>query len=482
MRRGRFVHVRVTALGIAMLFSEPVFFAFFALYFAAHVLTPREHRNTVIIAGGAIFYSYWNPFYAWVPFLLLVISFFGAQYMEQAEKESVRKTRFILTVFFLLIPLFAFKYTNFFFEAIIGPFHPVEGKLVDWPLPLGISFVTFTLIAYLADVYRRKFPLEKSLHTLTAYVVFFPHLIAGPILRPHELIPQLQRPLRALDARAKLGLAIFTAGLIKKLIFADQLAILVDRVYGASDPLHGLDYLLAVYGFSLQIYCDFSGYTDMAIGLAILLRIRLPNNFSRPYGAVSFVDFWRRWHITLSRWLRDYLYIPLGGNRGRFAFQARNILITMILGGLWHGANWTFMLWGGIHGIAIVLSHLLRKVAWFQWLGTVPRWLRIFVVFHLITLTWVFFRAPDLDTVGRILSGFFLGNWTDAIAVTSRNMFPILLLVVFLLTHRYDSHARFRLLINRLGSGFYWMMIVVLWILAISVSAGSSAKFIYFDF
>src|SRR6185437_9531767 len=205
-------------------------------------------------------------------------------------------------------------------------------------LPLGISFVTFTLTAYVVDVYRGRFRVERNLVKMRGYVLFFPHLIAGPILRPHELLPQLGHLRRALGARFTLGVALFAIGLVKKVIFADTISVLVDHVYHESGVVSGWEYLLAVHGFSMQIYCDFSGYTDMAIGLAYILRIRLPTNFRRPYISSSIVEFWRRWHITLSFWLRDYLYIPLGGNRQGRSRQMLNLLITMVLGGLWHGA------------------------------------------------------------------------------------------------------------------------------------------------
>jgi alginate O-acetyltransferase complex protein AlgI len=217
-------------------------------------------------------------------------------------------------------------------------------------LPLGVSLVTFTLTAYIVDIYRGIFPPGAKLSHVLAYVLFFPHLIAGPILRPAELLPQLARPGPLRRTWLLPGIAIFTLGLVKKLVFADPVSEVVDAIYHSDAVPSAPEALMALYGFSLQIYCDFSGYTDMAIGIALLLGVKLPENFGQPYCAVSLVDFWRRWHITLSYWLRDYLFIPLGGSHHGLTRQIVNVMITMALGGLWHGANWTFVFWGVLHG------------------------------------------------------------------------------------------------------------------------------------
>ena len=270
-------------------------------------------------------------------------------------------------------------------------------------LPLGISFMTFTITAYVVDTYRSQYPVEKKLQRLLAYVLFFPHLIAGPILRPNELLPQFSHWTRAIDARFTLGVCLFANGLTKKLVFADIIAGAVDHVYASTaQQLSAWEYLLAIHGFSVQIYCDFSGYTDMAIGTACILGIRLPINFRRPYAAHSIIDFWRRWHITLSSWLRDYLYIPLGGNRNGEGRRLLNLMTTMVLGGLWHGAAWTFVIWGALHGTALVGVHLLRaRLA--RWNIVVPAWLGILGTFYFVTFAWVYFRAPDIGTAHRVL-------------------------------------------------------------------------------
>ena len=305
-----------------MLFSSPIFFLFFVVYFLLHLVLPARYRIVLIIVGSTVFYSYWNIWLTWIPYLLIILAFIGAIWMMDVNNSGTRRRRMVVVVVAILMPLLITKYSNFIYADVFGPLFNYSGRLTNWALPLGISFVTFTLIAYVIDVYQGRYPLERQASMLAGLVLFFPHLIAGPILRPSDLLPQLHRPRRAVMKRVVLGLAIFSLGLVKKLVFADPVAEVVDHVYNQSAiSLTTADYLFAIYGFSLQIYCDFSGYTDMAIGSAIMLGVKLPTNFQRPYLSTSIVEFWRRWHITLSHWLRDYIYIALGGNRRGYCRQ-----------------------------------------------------------------------------------------------------------------------------------------------------------------
>jgi alginate O-acetyltransferase complex protein AlgI len=469
-----------------VLFSEPIFLAFFAIYFACHLIVPPRRRIYLIIAGSTVFYAWWRVDYVWLPYLLTGIAWYGVAAFERAGDPTQRRRRLAVTLVALFLPLICVKYSFFFVHDVVGAFPGIMPLLgdTDWlkvPLPLGISFVTFTLTAYVVDVYVGRYPAQRRLADVLGYVLFFPHLIAGPILRPHELMPQLRQIRRALDARFTLGAALFALGLVKKLVFADTLAAAVDPVFKADAVASGWEYLLAIYGFGAQIYCDFSGYTDMAIGLAYLLRIRLPTNFLRPYGATSIVEFWRRWHVTLSHWLRDYLYIPLGGNRRGRARQLANIMITMVLGGLWHGANWTFVIWGLVHGSALATGHLLGGPMRRAGLA-MPRWLGVVLTFQFVTIAWVFFRAPDVSTARKVLAGPFVASWTDAGSFVQGHVFELLLLAMFLLTHKYDRHAGLRLLVSRSHKGLVWVGIGLACTIAITVSQGSSSKFIYFDF
>ncbi len=454
-----------------MLFSSPPFFLFFAVYFLLHLALPVRYRLALIITGSAIFYGYWNPWYLWIPFAFIVMAFYGAIWVMDAPEGAPRKRRLAATVAMLLVPLATIKYTAFAYNDVAGPLLSLGDRIEPWALPLGISFVTFTTIAYVVDVYRGTYRLERSMPMLAGLVLFFPHLIAGPILRPAELLPQLG-----------LGVAIFTLGLVKKLVFADSFAEAVERVFaaGAGAGLTCADYLLAIYGFALQIYCDFSGYTDMALGAALLLGVKLPSNFQRPYAATSIVEFWKRWHITLSRWLRDYLYIPLGGSRLGFARRSFNLLVTMALGGLWHGANWTFVLWGVAHGVGLAFVHTVRRFV--PAATRVPRWLAILVTFHFVAALWILFRAPDVATALRVAQGPFVAPVAEWSAFAAQNAFTLGLLAVFVVLHRWDDHQSVEALAKRLPMPVLAPLLALGWVLAIAVSHGSSAKFIYFDF
>ena len=469
-----------------MIFSELPFFVFFLVYLAFHFIVPARYRIYLIIAGSTFFYAWWRVTDVWVPFVLAILAWCGVRWFEAADNSSGRRWRLTATICALFAPLVIVKYAYFVSHDVLGLVPGLRAAFGDvsflkFTLPLGISFITFTLTAYVVDVYTGRYKSSERLSTVLGYVLFFPHLIAGPILRPHELMPQLRAQRSATGARFALGIAIFTMGLVKKLIFADTISEVVDPVFAPNSVASGWEYLLAFYGFSMQIYCDFSGYTDMAIGLAYILRIRLPMNFSRPYTSGSITEFWRRWHITLSHWLRDYLYIPLGGNRLGDARRIANLLITMVLGGLWHGANITFLVWGFMHGVALAVTHLLRKPM--QRLRiTVPRWLAVLLTFHFVSVAWIYFRAPDIAIAHKVLAAPFSASWAAPASFVQGNLFPILLLIVFFATHRFDRHARLRLALRSAHMSIVWAVIVCLWILAIAVRQGSSAKFIYFDF
>ena len=465
-----------------MPFSSPPFFAFFALYLVGHLLVPLRYRLFLIIIGGTIFYGYGNPAYVWVPHVLTALAFVGSLWMGRGKTQASRRWRLAGTVVALFLPLAFFKYAHFLYHQVIGLIVPTQDRLIDLPLPLGISFVTFTLVAYVVEVHRGGFSARRDYGMLTSHTVFFPHLINGPILRPRELMPQLEHPQRPLDAGFLAGVAIFSVGLVKKLVFADPMSTAVNAAYAATGQPTAVDYGLAFYGYSLQIYCDFSGYTDMALGLALLLGIQLPQNFNRPYAATSIIDFWRSWHISLSMWFRDYVYVPLGGNRHGPVRQGLSLLLTMGLVGLWHGASWTFIVWGLGHGLGLATAHFFRNADEGRVSELVPNWLGALLTFHFVSLGWVFFRAQDLATAWRVLSGPFMAGFGDVSAYVSTHVFPLCLLTVFFLSHRFDDHRRIHGFVNRVPAQLVWPLIALMWVLAITVSGGSSARFIYFDF
>ncbi|WP_445367066.1 MBOAT family O-acyltransferase [Methylomonas sp. BW4-1] len=465
-----------------MLFSSPIFFVFFSVYFLLHFIIPKQFRIYLIILGSTIFYGWWRIEYIWLPYLLTAIAYLGVIWMNGAVNPVARKRRAVACVIGLFLPLVFYKYTDFFFRELIGPFIGMQDNLLNLPLPLGLSFVTFTLTAYVVDIYKGKFPARSSASAVLAYVLFFPHLIAGPILRPSELLPQLERQRMATLRRFTVPLAIFSLGLVKKLVFADQVGFAVNDVYNQNGTLGVLDALLAIYGFSVQIYCDFSGYTDMAIGLALAIGIRLPNNFRRPYAARSLSDLWGRWHITLSFWFRDYLFQPLGGyRRGRFK-AVRNILITMLLSGLWHGANWTFLIWGLLHGIGISVNYLLRPALRRLPSGKMPDWIGVLLTFHFFAFAAVFFRSPTIAKALDIWAAPFIGGWGGIDSFANNNVFPLLLILVFFALHRFDDIRRIKIVVHYAQPEFIWIALAFCWLVAITISQGNTAAFIYFDF
>jgi alginate O-acetyltransferase complex protein AlgI len=380
----------------------------FAIFFCAVLalswaLMPRQHAwKAFIVVASYAFYAAADWRFCFLLGGITLVSQAGAVLVHRTADERARRRIVAATVAIDLGVLGVFKYYGFFTEEVNGL---LERASLGLPLPVaaialpvGVSFFTFQAITYVVDVHRRLVS-PAGLVDATVYLSFFPHLVAGPIVRASEFLPQLAKPRDPARVAVGAGIALVAVGLIKKVAVADTLAReLVDPVFAVPESYSAPDVALAAYGYAAQIYCDFSGYTDMAIGLALLLGFVFPQNFNRPYRATSFREFWRRWHMTLSRFLRDYLYIPLGGNRGGPWRTARNLMLTMLLGGLWHGAAWGFLLWGGLHGGYLVGERTLRGRV------SLPAWARWALVFHGVVVGWVLFRAPDLDVAATFLS------------------------------------------------------------------------------
>jgi alginate O-acetyltransferase complex protein AlgI len=396
-----------------MLFTQIEFFFLLAAVFAA-ILLVKNHRvqKALLLIASYYFYAYWDWRFAGLLLACTVVNFWLSGLME-GSNSSRRKLLVTIALVYSLGVLAVFKYFNFFvdsFRAMVG-ITPDADTTLDLILPAGISFYTFQTLSYTIDVYRRDLRQCARFSDFALFVAFFPQLVAGPIVRASEFLPQLETPRTLSWERAYDGFRQFALGLFKKVFIADRLAAFVDPGFENAASLSGPTLWLVVIAYAVQIYCDFSGYSDMAIGIARAMGYDFTRNFDHPYLATSIQDFWRRWHISLSTWLRDYLYVPLGGNRrGRFRTYL-NLFLTMVLGGLWHGANWTFVIWGAWHGIALALDRLLtgkdrgrsphaltQRVAGF--LRSLSGWVLTMVI---VLVGWVFFRSPDLDTALSIL-------------------------------------------------------------------------------
>lgn len=387
-----------------MIFPSVQFAIFFPIVLAlSWWLMPRSSLwKPFIVVASYVFYACASPTFCLLLAGVTLWNHGAARLLMRVDEQRARKRITGLAVAGNLLALGVFKYYSFFVQSFARLLHGVSLgmplPLVTIALPVGVSFFTFQAISYTVDVHRRRIE-PARLIDVAIYLSFFPHLVAGPIVRAREFLPQLVRPRDPQRVAASAGLTLIALGLVKKVMIADYLGrTVVDPVFGVPQAYHAPDVLLAAYAYAAQIYCDFSGYTDIAIGLALLLGFVFPQNFHSPYRATGFRDFWRRWHMTLSRFLRDFLYIPLGGNRRGRLLTYRNLLITMVLGGLWHGAAWTFVLWGAFHGVGLITEHALH--------GRIraPGWLRWLVTFHLVVLGWVLFRAQSLHDVGTFLS------------------------------------------------------------------------------
>jgi D-alanyl-lipoteichoic acid acyltransferase DltB (MBOAT superfamily) len=463
-----------------MLFPTVQFAIFFPIVLAlswALMSRPRLWKPFIIVASY-VFYAAAS----WRFCLLLAGVTLGnqaaARLIDRTADERRRGVILGVAVALDLGVLAAFKYYGFFVQSLA---HGLDDVGLGLPLPLlaialpvGVSFFTFQAISYVVDVKRRVVP-PSGLVDVAVYLSFFPHLVAGPIVRAKEFLPQLAAPRDPSRVAVGSGIALIGLGLVKKVVIADFLArTVVDPVFAVPDAYSAPDVWLAAYAYTAQIFCDFSGYTDMAIGLALLMGYVFPQNFRSPYRATGFRDFWRRWHMTLSRFLRDFLYIPLGGNRGGRARTYRNLLITMVLGGLWHGAAWPFVLWGAFHGVGLIAEHALGGRL------RTPGWLRWLVTFHLIVFGWILFRSQSIDLAGSFLSRLTVPGEATLWSV------PVVLAIVVVIGLQLLPEKpleRLQVRIERirpavLGAGFAVLVLFV----GATVSSQGVAPFIYFRF
>ena len=405
-----------------MLFPTIEFAVFFAVVFplAWSLNETNFLKKLVLVAASYVFYSVWDWRFVILLFGSSATNYLAGLVLARLERAPrARRLALVAGVGANLALLCYFKYFNFFAITTVNSLAALglhlDVSMVEVTLPVAISFLTFHGVSYIVDVYRGAIPATRSLVDVLLYISFFPHLVAGPIVRASEFLPQAQS--RSDPAAIELGRSavLILGGLFKKVVVANYIATnFVDDVFSNPGSQTSLDLVLAAYAYAIQIYCDFSAYTDIAIGIASLLGYKFPRNFDQPYRATSLREFWRRWHITLSRWLRDYLYIPLGGSRGGRVRTLGNLMITMVLGGLWHGANVTFLIWGAMHGAALAIEHLFGARATAAGPARRARagrpvvgWL---VTFHIVCAAWIFFRSPTLESAFAYWSAMLTGG------------------------------------------------------------------------
>ena len=474
-----------------MLFNSLTFVVFFAVVVTAYwTMRSWEGRKNLLLVASYLFYGAWNPPFAALLFATTALDFYLGRQMGKVHEPRERRIWLIFSVLVNLSMLGFFKYGNFLLEnfqwVLARGGIQYKPPHLDIFLPIGISFYTFHSLSYTLDIYRGVMRPTRSLRDFTLAVSFFPQLVAGPIVRAGDFLPQLDAPPKPQNGRFLWGLLLMTLGLFEKVVLADTLlAGSADRVFGHGGPLVALDSWMGVMAFAGQIFFDFAGYSICAIGAALCLGFHLKDNFRFPYAAIGFSDFWRRWHISLSTFLRDYLYIPLGGNRLGAARAMINLIIVMFIGGLWHGAAWTFVVWGLLHGSYLALERLVKAfvkkdMAWTNNLGV--KLLIGLTTYVAVLVAWVYFRASDFNVASRLIGGMFGRHPTGDAILSTREMLQVGIVTFFLLiAHWLLRDISIETAVQRLPR---WV-VTTAWFLmacAIILTQGSSNAFIYFQF
>ena len=403
-----------------MLFNSNAFYVFFPIVFAVYWLIPARYRWGILLISSYYFYMSWNVKYVTLILTTTLVSYGAALLMERTKSRRKKKLCMVTALLISFGILFFFKYFNFLSKSVTDTLQrfaiPVQETTLNLMLPVGISFYTFQTLSYVIDVYRGEVKACRHLGKYATFISFFPQLVAGPIERTRNLLPQIEGEHTFHTEKGIHGAKMIAWGFFKKIAIADTVAIYVDTVYNAAGSFTGFPLLMATVLFTFQIYCDFSGYSDIAIGTAELLDIDLMTNFKSPYFSASIREFWSRWHISLSTWFRDYVYIPLGGNR-RGPWRTRwNLLVTFLVSGLWHGASWTYVLWGGIHGLGQILEREWMRI--FHMDPKKKSWLRIGVTFLFVMVTWIFFRADTISDAFYVLTHLLDGITNPAAYLT----------------------------------------------------------------
>ena len=474
-----------------MLFCSQLFLLFFVAVFVAYWAMPWQRaRVWLLLVASFYFYASWSQWLATIVCVSTLVDYLAARGMDADLSTRWRRVLLGLSLAMNLGLLVYFKYANFFLRSLEDALTAV-GATASLPvlsviLPIGISFYTFEAINYTVDVYRRRIPAEKNLAHFMLFILFFPHLIAGPIVRARDFLPQIRRRKRWDWARMNLGVQLFLLGMFKKLAIADRMAQFADPVFSAPGDYRTAVLWLAMLAWAMQVYCDFSGYSDMALGTAHLLGYKLAKNFDMPYLAPNIADFWRRWHISLSNWLRDYLFIPLGGSRGTRWQTCRNLMITMTLGGLWHGANWPYVAFGVLHGLLLSGHRAFREFCQRRpglaaVLQTFPGTaLRVAVTFTIFCLTLVVFRCPSLSAGGTMLSHMFTRHKGAGLPLAEIGLW--LTVAVVAAGHALGYRGRWQFVMERMPSPARGFAYASLLSLALLLSPDASKAFIYFQF
>lgn len=464
-----------------MLFNSVIFIIFFVIFYIGYLYLKNDvkKQNAYILVASYIFYGSWSWKFCLLILLSTVVDFWCASSMDKDKYKNKRKQLLLVSAFTNLGILFFFKYFNFFTSSFIDLFSifgiELDHFTVNVILPVGISFYTFQTMSYTIDVYREKIKHEKSLLNFAVYVAFFPQLVAGPIERASSLLPQIIKPRKVTSSLIEKGIWLIVLGYFKKVVIADNFAVIADEVFNSPGAFEGLNIILGILAFTFQIYGDFSGYSDIARGISNLMGFDLIINFNVPYISRSPSEFWRRWHISLSQWLRDYLYIGLGGNRGTEFNVYRNLFITMFLGGLWHGAAWNFILWGVFHGSILIIYRYFNLEKTFV---KNYRFTSLVVFFLLTCFGWVLFRINSLADLNVLMTNLMS---VEALKVNWLLVFIALLPMLFFVQYFKVKHNNLYYFVEKKSSAKYFVY-TLLFIYIFVFGKAEVHEFIYFQF
>ena len=487
-----------------MTFNSWEFLLFYPIVAALYFLLPKKLKWPMLLVASYYFYACYQASLTVLIFGTTLVSWIASNIIARSEKKAVRRLCLIVTLVVCFGVLFFYKYFNFLSGSVTGLINLFGGEVGSFELnlllPVGISFYTFQTLSYVIDVYRREVEPERNFFFYALFVSFFPQLVAGPIERPGNLIPQLKESHKLTCENAIKGGKHMLVGFFKKIVVADLISVYVNAIYNDVESAGALGIIIATALFAVQIYCDFSGYTDIAIGCSRIMGIRLMKNFDHPYMARTIKEFWSRWHISLSTWFKDYLYIPLGGNRCKKPRALFNIFVVFLVSGLWHGANWTFVIWGVIHAAYQIIGSLTlkRRNGVIEKMGIkvdspLVNWTRRGVTFVLVCFAWLFFRANTVGEAGVLLEKLFVSGWSEPISKTLSSMglgaveilttllsIVLLLIIECMVKYEEEDGGSSDILVGNCGFVYILWMIVFAW--ALLLSKDMMSTFIYFQF